>query len=179
MKELEEIGIKKGVKFVLFECIKIIFILMSLPPLRKLFLQMLGAKIGNNTNIMNIKFFNWHHKGPGGLSVGEEAFLGDETLIDLYGPVTIEDKVTIAQRVTILTHINVGYKDHPLQKYFPKKVSGVTIKSGSVVGACVTILSGVTIGTNSFVAAGSVVTKNIPANTLVAGVPAKTIRKIQ
>ena len=179
MKALEEIGINNGVKFVLFELIRIVFSLMPIPPVRKLFLQVLGAKIGQETIIMNIKFFNWHHEGPGGLSIGKESFLGDETLIDLYGPVTIEDKVTIAQRVTILTHINVGYKDHPLQKYFPKKVGKVTIKSGSVVGASVTILPGVTIGSNSFAAAGSVVTKNVESGVLVAGVPARVVKKLK
>ena len=105
--------------------------------------------------------------------------MGDETLIDLYNNVILEDSVSIAQRVTVLTHMNVGYKNHPLQKYFPSSSSSVILRQGCMVGACSTILPGVTIGEKSMVAAGSVVTKDVPHNTLVAGVPARIIRNIK
>ena len=97
----------------------------------------------------------------------------------MYDSVTLEDQVTIAQNVAILTHMNVGYINHPLQKYFPKFSKGVIFKKSCVIGASSTILPGVIIGEKSFVAAGSVVTKDIPQNTLVAGVPAKKVRKIR
>ena len=125
------------------------------------------------------EFSNFYHKGFPGLKIGRDCFLGDEVLIDLYDEVEIENQVTIAQRVTLLTHINVGYKDHPLQKYFPKKSQPIKINSGSFIGAGSIILPGVTIGEESFVAAGSVVTEDVPNNTLVAGVPAKPVRKIK
>lgn len=184
MKAARQIGAKKTLKFILFALAevlyhRIILHLLFFPPFRKLFLQVLGAKIGSGTILMEVKFFNWHHTGPSGLKIGKDCFLGDEILIDLYDGVILEDQVTIAQRVTILTHANVGYADHPLQKAFPKISKPVIFKSGCVIGATTTILPGVTIGEKSFVAAGSVVTKDIPANSLVAGVPAKVIRKIQ
>lgn len=78
----------------------------------------------------------------------------------------------------ILSHLSVGYLDHPLQRYFPKSTKPILFKKGSVVAAAVTILPGITIGSKSFVAAGSVVTRNVPNRTLVAGVPAKPIKKI-
>jgi len=179
MKAYSEIGPKKLLKFIAFSLGQALYGVLIFPPLRYIYLSFLGAKIGKNVVIMNVKFFNWHHGGPGGLTIRDKCFVGDETLIDLYGSVTLENNVTIAQRVTVLTHINVGYQDHPLQKYFPRKVSGVHIMSGSVIGASVTILPGVTIGSKSFVAAGSVVTKDVPSRVLVAGVPAKVIRKIK
>lgn len=179
MKAIEEIGFKILIKFCLFSLVQVLYGLLIIPPLRKFFLIFYGSKIGNDSILMSVKFFNWHYGGPGVLKIGSECFIGDETLIDLYDRVVLEDKVTIAQRVTILTHQNVGYKDHPLQKYFPKFSKPVTFKKGSVVGAGSIILSGVEIGKESFVAAGSVVTKSVQARTLVGGVPAKFIREIK
>ena len=98
--------------------------------------------------------------------------------MDLADRIIISDSVTIAERVTILTHTNVGYRDHPLQKHFPSNSQSVTLKHGSFIGASVTILSGVEIGECTFVAAGSVVTEILPAYSLVAGVPARVIRVI-
>ncbi len=184
MKATKELGAKKTAKFVLFALAevlyhRIILHLLFFPPFRKLFLQILGAEIGKGTNIMEVKFFNWHQRGPGGLKIGKDCFLGDETLIDLYDEVILEDQVTIAQRVTVLTHTNVGYSDHPLQKFFPKMGKPVVFKSGCVIGASSIILPGVTVGQNSFVGAGSVVTGDVPANCLFAGNPAKLLRKLK
>lgn len=179
MESAKELGIKISAKFLFYSLIELIYSILFLPPLRVVFLRILGAKIGKGTVIMKVTFFNWHRGGPPCLKIGKESFIGDKSLIDLYDSVTIEDQVTIAQRVTILTHLNVGYKNHPLQSFFPKKSKGVIFKSGSVIAACSTILPGVIINKNSFVAAGSVVTKDVPPNTLVAGVPAKVVRKIK
>lgn len=179
MQAVKEIGYKKAFNFLFFSFFHLIYRILPLPQLRKLFLILGGAKIGKDTIIMDARFFNWHHLGLKGLNIGSQCFIGDETLIDLYSKVILEDNVSIAQRVTILTHLNVGYKDHPLQKFFPSKSQPVVIKTGSVVGACSTILAGVTIGEKSMIAAGSVVTKDVLRNTLVAGVPAKIIRKLE
>src|SRR3990167_8003573 len=179
MKAVKEVGEFRVIKFTLFSILSCIYSFGTFPPIRKIFLMLLGARIGNDTVLMNIKFFNWHHMGPKGIRIGKECFIGDETLIDLYDKVVLEDQVTIAQRVTILTHLNVGYSDHPLQKYFPKFSKPVIFKKGCVIGASSTVLPGVTIGERSFIAAGSVVTKNVPKDTLVAGIPAKLVRKIQ
>lgn len=184
MKAVKETGSKKTVRFVLYAIYevlihRIISHLLYFPQVRQFFLQIVGANIGKDSIIMDVKFFNWHHGGPAGLNVGERCFLGDETLIDLYDNITLEDDVTLAQRVLVLSHTNVGYKDHPLQKYFPKSSKPVVFKKGCFVGASSTILPGVTIGESSFIAAGSVVTSDIPNKSIYAGVPAKLIRKIK
>lgn len=184
MKATNEIGLKKTIKYTAFSLIAVFYHLLidhifNFPQARKLFLQTLGSTIGKDSILMNMKFLNWHHSGFKGLQIGKECFIADEVLIDLYDKVTLGDRVTIAQRVNILTHLNVGYKDHPLQKYFPRTSKKVIFENGSVVGAASTILPGVVVGEESFVAAGSVVVKNVPKRTLVAGVPAKEIRKIK
>lgn len=183
MKAVEEVGFNKTFKFLIFSIIQVIYHLvinhlLFIPPARKLFLQILGAKIGSDSILMDVKFFNWHHTGPGGLTIGNKCFLGDETLIDLYNKVTLEDHVTLGQRVLILTHTNVGYKDHPLQKNFPKKSKEVVFENGCFVGAGTIILPGIVVGEKAFVAAGSVVTSTVPANSVYAGVPAKLVRKL-
>lgn len=184
MKALKQIGFKKTVRFVFFSFLQVFYHhtvnhFLFFPPFRKLFLQVVGAKVGKDSILMDVKFFNWHYRGPGGLKIGDKCFIGDETLIDLYDDVILENHVTLAQRVSVLTHTNVGYKDHPLQKYFPKISKGVIFKKGSVIGAGAIILPGVTIGERSFVGAGSVVTSDVPQDSLFAGVPAKLIRKIK
>lgn len=184
MKAIEEIGIKKTFKFIIYSFLQVIYHqiidhLLYFPPARKFYLIVLGAKIGSESVIMNVRFFNWHHTGPSGLKIGNQCFIGDETLIDLYDKVILENQVTLAQRVIVLTHLNVGYRNHPLQKYFPKNQKPVIFKNGCVVAAQSTILPGVIIGEQSFVAAGSVVNRDVPAKTLVGGVPARVIRKIK
>ena len=179
MKIFEEAGMKKIFKFVFYSFAQMFYGILLLPPLRTIFLNILGANINTKAILMSVKFFNWHINGPQGLKIGKDCFIGDETLIDLYDEVILEDQVTLAQRVLVLTHINVGFKNHPLQKYFPKTSSNVIFKKGVVVGAGSTILPGVTVGEKSFVAAGSVVTRNVLPGVLVAGVPAKIIRKIK
>lgn len=179
MKSVKEIGFTKSLKFVLFCFLQGIYqYILFFPQIRRIFLNLLGAKIDKDSIIMDVRFFNWHHKGLKGLKIGKECFLGDGTMIDLYDEVILEDQVTLAQRVTVITHLNVGYDNHPLQKYFPKMSKPVIFRKGCVVAASSTILPGVIIGRESFVGAGSVVTQNISEQTLSAGVPAKQIRKL-
>jgi acetyltransferase-like isoleucine patch superfamily enzyme len=179
MKAIEEIGICKGFKFAFWTIVSCFLSISLFPPIRIALLRLFGAKIGKNTIIQDIKFFNLYRKGFSGFKVGDSCFIGDQCLFDLADEIRIGNHVTIAEKITIITHLNVGYKDHPLQKYFPSSSTPVTIQDGCFIGAGATILSGVGIGKESFVAAGSVVNKSIPPRTLVGGVPAKSIRKIE
>ena len=175
---LKEIGIKKALKFGYISILMIFYRMIIFPQLRVLYLRLLGAKIGKNVIMHNARFFNYYRLGFKGVKIGDNCFIGDESLIDLTEKIVIADHVTIAQRVTILTHTNVGYKDHPLQKYFPSIAKPVIFERGSFIGANVTILPGTKIGECTFIAAGSIVTKDIPRYCLAAGVPAKVIREL-
>lgn len=179
MKAIHEIGLKKIVRFTFLTISLSFFRILIFPPLRAWALRLFGAQLGTNVVVHEVKFFNYYRVGFPGLTIGSNCFIGDDTLVDLADRVTLDDDVTLAERVTVLTHINVGYKDHPLQKLFPAKTQAVHFARGAFIGANVTILPGIQIGECSFVAAGSVVTQDVPAWTLVGGVPARLLRDLK
>ena len=111
-----------------------------------------------------------------------DVIIGNHTRIGLHntiiGPVTIGSHVNLAQGITI-TALNHNFDDS--EKRIDQQ--GVTTKEVVLeddiwVGANAVILPGVTIGNHAVVAAGAIVTKDVPPHSLVAGVPAKVIRQI-
>ena len=178
MKALAEIGFGRAVRFGLLTVAMIPYRLALFPQVRSAWLRLLGARIGRGAILHDVRFFNLYRRGFGGLSMGRDCFVGDECLIDLAEAVSLEDQVTLAERVLVLTHTNVGYHDHPLQRLFPPMAAAVVVEAGSFVGAGVTLLPGIRVGRGSFVAAGSVVTEDVPPATLVAGVPARAVRAL-
>ena len=178
MKALSEIGLGRAARFGFFTLAMLPYRLALVPPLRALWLRLLGARIGRGAILHDVRFFNLYRRGLGGLAVGRDCFLGDACLVDLAEAVVLEDQVTLAERVLVLTHTNVGYRDHPLQRHFPPTAAPVVVEAGSFVGAGAILLPGVRVGRGSFVAAGSVVTADVPPATLVAGVPARAVRTL-
>jgi len=178
LKALREIGFGKALRYGCFTLLMVLYRAMIFPQLRVLFLRILGAKIGSNVIVHRTAFFNGYHAGFRELRIGSDCFIGDDCLIDLYEGVVMADSVTLAERVLILTHTNVGYRNHPLQGHFPPVAKPVSLKHGSFIGANATILPGVEVGECAFVAAGSVVTEDVPEWTLVGGVPARVIRTL-
>jgi maltose O-acetyltransferase len=179
VKALREIGAGRALRFGFFTLAMAPYRIALFPPVRAVWLRLLGATIGRRAILHDVRFFNLYRRGLGGLRVGDDCFVGDECLLDLADEIRIEDHVTLAERVLVLTHTNVGYRDHPLQAHFPALAAPVTIRRGSFVGAAATILPGVTIGPESFVAAGSVVTADVAPRTVVAGVPARALRTLE
>ena len=108
--------------------------------------------------------------------------IGDHTRIGLHntiiGPVTIGQHVNLAQGI-VVTALNHNYSI-PDQRIDQQGVTtaAVTIGNDCWIGANAVILPGVTIGEHSVVAAGAVVTKDVPSHSLVAGVPARIIKQI-
>lgn len=178
MKALREIGIVAGLRFVLGLVLGVALDLCMLPQIRAILLRLLGAKIGRGSIVHDTRFINFYRGSFANLTLGDFCFIGEECLIDLAGPVRLGDHVTLASRVTVMTHMNVGYADHPLKKRYPRQVAAVEIGSGSFIGVCSTILAGVSIGAGCLVAAGAVVTRSVDAHGLVAGVPGRRVRDL-
>ncbi|NBB22178.1 sugar O-acetyltransferase [Runella sp. CRIBMP] len=108
------------------------------------------------------------------IQLGKNVFINHGcTFLDL-GGIIIEDDVLIGPQVCIVT------ENHPIDPAKRKSLDlkSVTIERNAWIGANATILPGVTVGENSIVAAGAVVAKDVPANTVVGGVPAKELRNI-
>jgi len=118
------------------------------------------------------------------IHVGKECFVNYNCVFLDISPITLGNSVWIGANVTLATpnhpliaeeRHNADYPDgrHDLEFSDP-----ITIKDGCWICSGAIICGGVTIGENSVVAAGAVVTKDVPSNSLVAGVPAKVIRTI-
>ena len=111
-----------------------------------------------------------------------DVIIGDHTRIGIHntiiGPVTIGGHVNLAQGITV-TALNHNFSD-TTKRIDEQGISTnpVTIEDDVWIGANAVILPGVTIGQHAVVAAGAVVTADVPANTVVGGVPARIIKKI-
>ncbi len=178
MKALDEIGWRRAARFGFVTLAMVPYRLALFPQLRAVWLRLLGATIGADSILHDVRFTNLDRRGLAGLRLGRRCFLGDGCLLDLAEGIELADDVTIAARVVVLTHLNVGYRDHPLQRAFPSMVAGTVFESGCFVGANATILPGRRIGRESFVAAGSVVVDDVPPRSVVAGVPARVVRSL-
>jgi maltose O-acetyltransferase len=180
LKPLKAIGVRKAARYVFWSlAYHLGYRLLLLSPLRVLWLRIAGAKIGPNAVIMDVRFFNLYRGGVRNLCMGGDGFIGDECLLDMADRIVLGDQVTLAERVTVLTHANVGYDDHPLQGQFPPTTVPVSIGDGCYIGAGAIILAGVTIGPRTVVAAGAVVTRNLEGGVVAMGVPARVARRIE
>jgi acetyltransferase-like isoleucine patch superfamily enzyme len=135
------------------------------------FINLYGCEIGDETKI---GAFVEIQKNA---SIGKRCKISSHTFV--CEGVIIEDNVFVGHGVTF---INDSYPrattDGKLQTEADWKVERTLIKKGASVGSGATILSNTTIGENAIVGAGSVVTKDVPANSIVAGNPAKVLRFI-
>ena len=123
------------------------------------------AVIGDHCNI-NCQVF-----------IENDVKIGDNVTIkpgvQIWDGVTLEDNVFIGPNVTFTND------RYPRSKQYPEEFQQTLIKKGASIGANTTILGGITIGENTLIGAGSVVTKDVPANELWVGNPAKFYKKIK
>jgi acetyltransferase-like isoleucine patch superfamily enzyme len=175
MKALRETGFRRALRFLWVSVLLSLLRRAWVPPVRTTFLRLCGADIGDHVIIHRLTLINVDRGGFGALHVGNSCFIGDEVLIDLAAPVVLEDHVTLAARAVVLTHLNVGYRDHPLQDRYPAETAAVTIRRGSFIGACATVLAGAEIGPRAFIAAASLVNRSVGPDETVGGVPVRTL----
>ncbi|PAF39099.1 maltose acetyltransferase [Terribacillus saccharophilus] len=139
---------------------------------REELLKELLGKCGQQISIEH----NFHCDLGYNIEVGENFYAGfNFTVLDM-AKVIIGDNCMIGPNVGIYT---AGHSIQPVDRTKDGYAIPITIGNDVWIGGSCTILAGVTIGDNSIVAAGSVVTKDVPPNTIVAGNPAKRIKDIE
>ena len=110
------------------------------------------------------------------LTIGQGCWFNVACFFDLGAPINIGDHVAIGHQVMILTTSHeIGPQG---QRASALEVHPVTINSGAWLGARCTILPGVTIGAGAIVAAGAMVSRDVPPNTMVAGIPARVVKSL-
>ncbi|WP_312287966.1 DapH/DapD/GlmU-related protein [Chryseobacterium gleum] len=136
----------------------------------KILSEIVGEKLENVTVFTPIYINYGKH-----LNIGKNVFINFDCTFLTLGGITIEDDVLIGPKVSLVT------ENHPLTPQHRKGLIGksIHIKKNAWIGASATILPGVTIGENAVVAAGAVVSKDVPDNVLAGGIPAKIIKTIE
>lgn len=175
-KALQEIGAGRAARYAFGQLQATLLRSMLLPPqARVVLLRWFGAGVGRDTIVHPLTLINLYRRGLTGLRLGNDCFVGEECLFDLADGITLGDQVTLSARVMVLTHRNVGYRDHPLQADYPAMTGPVRLGSGCFVGAGATILAGVSVGARALVGAGALVHSDVAEGARVAGVPARPV----
>ena len=137
------------------------------------FINLYGCEIGDNTKIGAFVEIQKNAR------IGKNCKISSHTFV--CEGVTIEDGVFIGHGVVFIndSYPRAARADGQLQTESDWKVEETVIKKGASIGSGATILANVAVGENAIVGAGSVVTKSVPANAIVAGNPARVLRMIK
>ena len=139
--------------------------------LRKLFSELTGKEVDETFGLFPPFYTDYGQN----ITIGKNVFINSGSCFQDQGGIEIGDNVLIGQQVVLAT------LNHDLlpQKRANMTPAPIKIGNGVWIGAHATVLAGVSVGNGAVVAAGAVVTKDVPANTVVGGVPAKIIKPIK
>lgn len=140
-----------------------------------------GITIGQGTIVMHgaiLHVYNFRNLPNSGIEIGRDSLIGEYTIIRGQGGVHIGDRVYTSPFTQILAVNHVF--DDPDRPFVEQGITaqGIIIEDDVWLGANVVVTDGIKIGKGAVVAAGAVVTKDVPPNTVVGGVPAKPIKVI-
>ena len=129
-------------------------------------------EMGDNSTIEDFTFIN---NGVGPVTIGNNSFIGAMNVI--IGPVAIGNHIMTAQNV-VMSGLNHGFSDVTVGfRYQPCTTGLITVGDGSWIGANSVLTAGVSVGKYCVIAAGSVVTKDVPDYSIAAGSPARVIKQ--
>ena len=135
-----------------------------------------GLRIGERSRLMGSLHITGRASWQDNLSIGADTLLTGPLSVDLEAPVHIGDRVRIGHDALLLTvDHRIGEHDY---RCGPSVARPISIGDGAWLGSRVIVLPGVSIGRGAVVAAGAVVTRDVPDDTLVAGVPARVVRSL-
>lgn len=140
-----------------------------------------GIDIGENSIVMHgavLHVYNFRNLPHAGIKIGRDSLVGEYSVIRGQGGVTIGDRVYTSPFTQIIAVNHIF--DDPDRPFVEQGITaqGIVIEDDVWLGAGAVITDGVCVGKGSIVAAGAVVTKDVPAHTVVAGVPARPIKSI-
>jgi len=140
-----------------------------------------GIEIGANTYVMHgavLHVYNFRDLPHAFIRIGRDSLIGELNVLRGQGGITIGDRVYTAPLVQMLAVNHVF--DDPTRPIVEQGIlaEGISIEDDVWVGAGAIITDGVTIGRGAVVAAGAVVTSDVPAHTVVGGIPARVLRQI-
>ncbi len=140
-----------------------------------------GIRIGDNSYIMHgaiLHVYNFRSLPHAFIHIGRDSLIGELNVLRGQGGITVGDRVYTAPLVQLLAVNHVyGDPDRPMVEQ-GITAEGIIVEDDVWIGAGAIITDGVRVGRGAVVAAGSVVTQDVPAHTVVGGVPAKLIREI-
>jgi acetyltransferase-like isoleucine patch superfamily enzyme len=139
-------------------------------------LRRYGATIGEDVQIHSPLTIHNAGKNYSHLHIGDRSYLGRGIFLDLKEEIWIGNRVTVSMQVSLLTHLDVGQS--PLKAKIPARQGPVRIEDGCYLGARVTVLQGVRMGKESAAGAAALLRENVADRTMVAGVPAKLIKRL-
>ncbi len=151
-------------------CVEMNATATSVDQVRTRLSDIIGTEVDPSTTVFPPFYTNFGRS----IRLGKNVFINHNCSFLDIGGITVEDDVQIGPSV------NLTSENHPLDPADRKTVlpKQIVVKRNAWIGAGATILPGVTIGENSIVAAGAVVSRDVPPNTVVAGVPAKVVKSL-
>jgi acetyltransferase-like isoleucine patch superfamily enzyme len=140
-----------------------------------------GVDIGPNTLVMHgavLHVYNFRNLPQAGIRIGRDSLVGEYTVIRGQGGVVIGDRVYTSPHTQIIAVNHVF--DDPHRPFIEQGITaaGIVIEDDVWLGSGAVVTDGVRVGRGAVVAAGAVVTKDVPAHTVVGGVPARVLREI-
>ena len=143
----------------------------------QLFRTLLGFKIGSGTIIFGTPIISGSGNIYANLTIGDHTLLNIKCFLDLTGPITIGNNVAIGAESMLITGTHeIGNSQ---KRACDMIFEPIKIGNGAWIGSRCVIYPGVTIGDGAIVAAGSVVYKDVPPNTMVGGNPARLLQKLE
>lgn len=140
--------------------------------LRRWTIRLAGARVAGSAHVLG---GTWISRASN-LDVGERCLINRNCYLDLHGSITLEDDVVIGHGASIITsRHDIGPSR---RRAGAVEGVGVVIGAGAWIGANATVLPGVVVGPGAVVGAGAVVTADVPADTMVAGMPARQVRRL-
>lgn len=142
----------------------------DLKEINGIFSELIGKKVDDTFFVIPPFYTDFGEN----ISIGKNVFVNHACTFMDRGGITIEDNVLIGPKVNLIT------TNHPIDPAERRATisNPILIKKGAWIGVGATILPGVIVGENSIVAAGAVVSKDVPDNVIVGGIPAKIIKSI-